>query len=188
MAFGMLMLLSAFALSGSLALAASNTNTNNETKDVCAETENADNTQDENDNGSETADVNDTQDVCEKAESAKLASQAKISELQARKVVESNYTGNGKITEVQLGNDQGDTGVSIIVYEIEITETGGTKVDVKVDAMSGKYLGVDVEDGKDGETPDATEQVKGTNENANVQSLQMQLMSLLQQLIALLKA
>lgn len=189
MMFGMLMLLSAFALSGSPALAASNTNSTNSTKDTCAEVEDVDNVQEENDNEVDDANENDAEDLCEKAESAKLASQVDISEGKARQIAEDNYTGNGKITEVQLGNEEDDNGVSTIIYEIEFTETDGNQVDVKVDAMSGKYLGEDIEDGEDGETEsDDTEKVKGANGNANIQALQMQLMSLLQQLIALLKA
>jgi uncharacterized membrane protein YkoI len=172
MMFGMLMLLSAFALSGSPALAASNTNSTNSTKDTCAEVEDVDNVQEENDNEVDDANENDAEDLCEKAESAKLASQVDISEGKARQIAEDNYTGNGNI-----------------IYEIEFTETNGKQVDVKVDAMSGKYLGEDIEDGEDGETEsDDTEKVKGANGNANIQALQMQLMSLLQQLIALLKA
>ena len=128
-------------------------------------------------------DVNDAEDLCEKAESAKLASQVDISEGKARKIAEDNYKGNGKITEVQLGNDEDDNGVSTIIYEIEFTETDGNQVDVKVDAMSGKYFGVDT---KDDEVASADEEVNG--KNRNVHALQMQLMSLLQQLIALLKA
>lgn len=189
MMFGMLMLLSAFALSGSPALAASNTNSTNSTKDTCAEVEDVDNVQEENDNEVDDANENDAEDLCEKAESAKLASQVDISEGKARQIAEDNYTGNGKITEVQLGNEEDDNGVSTIIYEIEFTETDGNQVDVKVDAMSGKYLREDIEDGEDGETEsDDTEKVKGANGNANIQALQMQLMSLLQQLIALLKA
>jgi uncharacterized membrane protein YkoI len=187
--FGMLMLLSAFALSGSPALAASNTNSTNSTEDVCAEVEDMDNEQDENDNESDDAEENDAEDLCEKVESAKLASQVDISEGKARQIAEDNYTGNGKITEVQLGNEEDDNGVSTIIYEIEFTESDGKQVDVKVDAMSGKYLGEDMEDGEDGgNKSDDTEKVKGANGNANIQALQMQLMSLLQQLIALLKA
>lgn len=186
MMFGMLMLLSAFALSGSPALAASNTNS---TKDTCAEVEDVDNVQEENDNEVDDANENDAEDLCEKAESAKLASQVDISEGKARQIAEDNYTGKGKITEVQLGNEEDDNGVSTIIYEIEFTETDGNQVDVKVDAMSGKYLGEDIEDGEDSETEsDDTDKVKGANGNANIQALQMQLMSLLQQLIALLKA
>lgn len=183
--FGMLMLLSVFSLSGNSALAASNTLTNS-TKDTCAEMEDIDNEQDENDNESDDAEENDAEDLCEKAESAKLASQVDISEVKARQIAESNYSGNGKITEVQLGNEEDDNGASTIIYEIEFTETKGKQVDVKVDAMSGKYLGIDSEDDEGDEAEsDDTEKVKG---NENIQALQMQLVSLLQQLIALLKA
>lgn len=181
--FGMLMLLSAFALSGSPALAVSNSNSTNSTNDTCSGVEDMDNVQDQNKNKSNDEDVNDAEDLCEKAESAKLASQVDISEGKARKIAEDNYKGNGKITEVQLGNDEDDNGVSTIIYEIEFTETDGNQVDVKVDAMSGKYFGVDT---KDDEVASADEEVNG--KNRNVHALQMQLMSLLQQLIALLKA
>lgn len=174
------MLLSAFVLGGTPVLAASNANATNDTKDVCADIESADDEQDGvNDNSA--SDENDAEDICEKAESVKLASQVDISETKARQIAEDNYTGNGKITEVLLARDEDENNVSRIVYEIEFTESDKTQVDVKVDAMSGKYLGVDVEDDADG---DNAEHVKGST---NIQALQMQLMSLLQQLIALLR-
>lgn len=178
MLFGMLMLLSVFALSGSTALAAKNMNSSHDTKDVCADEEDMDDAQDENDNES-----NDAEDICEKAESAKLASQVDISEAKARQIANDGYTGNGKITELLLANDEDDNNVSRVVYEIEFTEIDGTQVDVKVDANTGKYLGVDMEDDEDND--EST--VKG-GKSSDLSSLQKQLVSLLQQLIALLRA
>ena len=175
---GMFMFLSAFALSGTPAFAASNTNTLSETKDVCADIESSDDEQ-EGMGDNEISDENDAEDICEQAESAKLAKIVSVSEVKARQIAETNYSGNGKITELLLARDEDENNVSRIVYEIEFTESDKTQVDVKVDANTGKYLGVDVEDDED-----TTGQVEV---NTNVQSLQMQLVSLLHQLIALLK-
>ena len=180
--FGMLMLLSAFTLGGSPALAANTTRAMHDTKDVCADIESADDKKGV-DNES---DKNDAEDTCEKAESVKLASQVDVSETKARLIAETNYSGKGKITELLLARDEDEHNVSRIVYEIEFTNSDKTQVNVKVDAQTGKYLGIDTEDDNDGEnTSDDTPHVKGT---ANIQTLQMQLVSLLQQLIALLKA
>ena len=129
-------------------------------------------------------DENDAQDQCEKAESIKLANEAKITEAQASKTATANNPGRGPVTEILLARDEDDAGVSRIVYEIELTSANGTQTDVKVDAQSGKYLGVDTEDDEDKETNDDATSVVAKD----TQSLQIQLISLLQQLIALLKA
>lgn len=180
------MLLSAVVWGGSPALAASNTNSTNDTKDVCADIESADDEQDVTDDNT-TADENDAEDICEKAESAKLATQVDISEAKARQIAEAGYTGNGKITELLLAKDEDDNNVSRVVYEIEFTETDGTQVDVKVDANTGKYLGIDAEDDKDGEQDEDGATVNN-EKSSDIRGLQMQLMGLLQQLIALHRA
>ena len=177
---GMLVLLSVFALGGTPAFAASIVHTTNDTKDVCADLESADD-EPEGAGGNEALDENDAEDTCEQVESVKLAKIVAVSEAHARHIAETNYSGNGKITELLLARDEDEHNVSRIVYEIEFTESDKTQVDVKVDANTGKYLGVDMEDDEDGNN---IEHVKGS---ANVQALQMQLMDLLQQLISLQK-
>ncbi len=128
----------------------------------------------------EADDVNDPEDICEKGESVKLASQATVTEAQARKTALA--LNMGEVTEILLARDEDDTTrVSRIVYEIELTSKDGTETDVKVDANTGAYLGVDVDDDADGEA-------QAGNNKSDIPTLQAQLMSLLQQLIALLKA
>ncbi len=183
MQLGILMLLVSFVFSGSAAFAAGNTTEVSDTKDICDDIETAD---DEQNAVADASDENDAEDVCEKTEAAKLVSQVDISEVHAREIAQNGYTGNGKITEVLLARDEDAQNVLRIVYEIEFTELDGTEVDVKVDANSGVYLGIDSEDDQDGE--DAKDDIVSVPGSTNVQGLQMQLMSLLQQLIALLKA
>lgn len=180
MVLSTLMLFSAFVFGVSPAFAASNSNTSKDTKDVCADIETADDKQDVEDNSA--SDEQDAEDICEKAESVKLASQVDVSEAKARQIAETNYSGNGEITELLLARDEDENNVSRIVYEIEFTESDKTQVDVKVDAQTGEYLGVDAEDDEDGDNSETGKS------NKNVQALQMQLVSLLQQLIAQLKA
>ena len=177
-----LMLLGSLAFSGSVAFAGNTATTKNDTKDVC-DIETVDDTEDVADDNT-SADNNDAEDVCEQAESVKLAKQVTISEAKARLIAERNHTTKGKITELILARDEDQNNVSRVVYEIEFTETDGTQVDVKVDANSGVYLGIDTEDDNDGE--DITNDVVSPKNSANIQSLQMKLVSLLEQLIALL--
>ena len=94
-------------------------------------------------NDSDVDDENDAEDQCEKAESAKLAKEVTVTESQARKTATANNGGKGSVTEILLARDEDDNGVSRIVYEIELTSSNGTQTDVKVDAMTGKYLGVE---------------------------------------------
>ena len=150
-----------------------------EKTDVCEELD----VNDTEENDSDVGDENDAEDQCEKTESVKLAKEVTITEAQASKTATANNPSKGSVTEILLARDEDDNGVSRIVYEIELTSSNGTETDVKVDAMTGIYLGVDSEDDKDGVTDDsvAPANVKDT------QSLQIQLISLLQQLIALLK-
>ena len=183
---GTLMIFSLLIFSGNVAFAASSKTTAAEVTDVCDDGEEMD---DENENQADRDDENDAEEKCEKERSAELGKQAKVSEGRARQIAESNYSGAGKITEVELDTDEGDTGISRIVYEIEFTDASGAQVDVKVDALSGAYLGVDTEDEEDGETDDdTTVHQNGNGKSADVRGLQVQLITLLQQLIMLLKA
>ncbi len=179
-----LMLLGSLAFSGSVAFAGNIAATKNDTKDVC-DIETADDTEDVVDDNT-SADNNDAEDVCEQAESVKLAKQVTISEAKARLIAERNHTTKAKITELILARDEDQNNVARVVYEIEFTETDGTQVDVKVDANTGAYLGVDTQDDNDGEDP--TDDVVHVAVNKNTSDLQMKLISLLQQLIRLLKA
>lgn len=176
------MLLGSLAFSGSVAFAGNTAAETNDTKDVC-DIETVDDTEDVVD-VSTTADNNDAEDVCEQAESVKLATQVKISEVKARQIAERNHPTKGEITELILARDEDQNNVSRVVYEIEFTETDGTQVDIKVDANSGVYLGSDAEDDNDGEG--TTDDVVSPRSGADIQSLQIKLMSLLEQLIALL--
>lgn len=189
LAVGMLMLLMGFAFSSTPALAAMHTS------DACIEDETAeadeDNLQEENDSEVDDDAKDTAEDACEQAESDSLASDAKISEAKARAIAESNYTGNGTITEILLGLNEEDDGVnpvtSSLLYDIKFTTSDGSDVDVQVDAMTGEYLGIEADDEE--ESDEADDEVEGNNSNSSdVRSLQTQLLSLLQQLMALLKA
>ncbi len=184
MQLGLCMLLAGLVFSGSSAFAASNTTQSIDAKDVCADIESADDSEDVADNNS--SDTNDAEDICEQAESIKLAKVVAISEKKARQIAVTNHATKGTITELLLARDEDANNVSRIVYEIEFTELDGTQVDVKVDANTGVYLGIDTEDDQDNE--DSSDDAKPVTSNSSIQGLQMQLMSLLQQLIALLKA
>jgi uncharacterized membrane protein YkoI len=152
MLLGMFLFLFAFVLSGNLAHAAA-TATAPDVADVCEEAADGDGeVQDDEASG----DQDDAQDKCEQAESAKLAKLVAVSETKARQVANDGYAGNGAITEIRLARDDDNNNVSRIVYEIEFTEKAGTEVNVKVDAMTGAYLGVDTEDDEVDVTPVAS--------------------------------
>ena len=148
-----------------------------ETKDVCAELDTVESKDSADDN-------NDAEDQCEKAEAIKLAKDVKITAAEASKTATTNNPGKGSVTEILLARDEDDAGVSRLVYEIELTSISGLKVDIKVDALTGKYLGIDTEDDEDREASDDGAVVM----TPETQSLQAQLISLLQQLLTLLKS
>ena len=130
-----------------------------------------------NTKAAESVDTNSAEDQCAEAQSAKLAKQATVTVAEAKKIATDNNSGKGPVTEILLASDEADNGVARIVYEIELTSATGQKTDVKVDAITGTYLGVDIE----------TDETTVTQKN-DIQNLQTKLMTLLQQLIALLQA
>jgi uncharacterized membrane protein YkoI len=70
----------------------------------------------------------------EQAESAALASQAKITADQARAAALAQFAG-GTVKKTELDNENGT-----VVYSVELTDSAGTQQDVKVDATSARVL------------------------------------------------
>jgi uncharacterized membrane protein YkoI len=79
----------------------------------------------------------------EQAESAALASQAKITVDQAKSAALAQFPG-GTVKQTELEDENGT-----IVYGVELTDSAGKSQDVKVDATSGKVLKVEA-DGPEG--------------------------------------
>jgi uncharacterized membrane protein YkoI len=73
----------------------------------------------------------------EAAEDAVLASNAVITAAQAEEAVYAAYPGC-TITGTKLGDENG-----VVIYEVSITDTSGTALDVKVDAADAKVLSAD---------------------------------------------
>ena len=162
-----------FALTSQTAFASTN-----EKVDVCE----TDAYEADDSNEADGEDENDAEDLCEQAESARLALTVTVSEKAARATAIAHNKDKGSITELILATDEDDKGKSRVVYEIEFSNASGVETDVKVDAMTGVYLGLDIED--DEEDDDAG---GGEITGANTRDLQVQLITLLKQLIGLLK-
>ena len=85
----------------------------------------------------------------EQEESARLSDKAEVSEQDA-KAAALAAVGGGTVTDSELGNENGS-----LIWEIEVTKTDGSQVEVKVDAGNGTVLAQEAED-EDG-TEDGTE-------------------------------
>jgi len=92
-------------------------------------------------------------DENEQTEAAALQSLAKITAEQAKNAALSQFPG-AVVTKVELDNENG-----VLVYSVHLTDASGTRHDVKVDAGSGKVLGIEAQDAGDHEKGAMTEQV-----------------------------
>lgn len=93
--------------------------------------------------------------IAEKQEELKLAPLAEISKAEAQVVAQKAYTGNGKLNESQLEDEDGQ-----IVYGFEFKEANGNEVDVKIDAKTGKVVKIEQDQNEQ-------EQLHGESENSN---------------------
>lgn len=84
----------------------------------------------------------------EASEAAQLASQAKITAEQAKAAALKAVP--GQVAKVELDNENGN-----LVYSVEVKDTQGKSIDVKVDAGNGQVLTMEL--GKDQEGPEGTE-------------------------------
>src|ERR1700730_88090 len=90
----------------------------------------------------------------EQAESAALASQAKITADQANAAALGQFSG-GTVKKTELDNENGT-----VVYSVQLTDSAGKQQVVKVDAVGGKVLQA-LADGPEGpDTPGAPETVE----------------------------
>jgi len=91
------------------------------------------------------------------AESAALASQAKITADQANAAALAQFAG-GTVKKTELEDENGT-----IVYGVKLTDSAGKQHDVKVDATTGKVLQAEADGPEGPETPGAPE----TGETSN---------------------
>jgi uncharacterized membrane protein YkoI len=94
-------------------------------------------------------------DVNEQAESAALASQAKITEAQANATALGQFPG-ASVKKTELDSENGT-----VIYSVHMTDSAGKKQEAKVDATTGKLLPAEAAEGP--ETPGAPE----TGETSN---------------------
>jgi uncharacterized membrane protein YkoI len=87
----------------------------------------------------------------EQAESAALASQAKITADQANTAALGQFSG-GTVKKTELDNENGT-----VVYSVQLTDSAGKQQEVKVDATSGKVLQAQADGPEGPETPGAPE-------------------------------
>jgi hypothetical protein len=87
----------------------------------------------------------------DQAESAALASQAKITVDQATTAALAQFAG-GTVKKTELESENGT-----VVYSLSLTDSAGKQQDVKVDATSGKVLQAQAEATDGPETPGAPE-------------------------------
>src|SRR6266446_6399933 len=73
-------------------------------------------------------------EVNEQAESAALASQAKITEAQANATALGQFPG-GSVKKTELDSENGT-----VIYSVHVTDSAGKKQEAKVDATTGKLL------------------------------------------------
>jgi hypothetical protein len=85
----------------------------------------------------------------EQAESAALASQAKITEAQANATALGQFPG-GTVKKTELDSENGT-----VVYSVHVTDSAGKTQEAKVDATTGKLLPAEAADGP--ETPGGPE-------------------------------
>jgi uncharacterized membrane protein YkoI len=85
------------------------------------------------------------------AESAALASQAKITADQANAAALAQFAG-GTVKKTELESENGT-----VVYGIKLTDSAGKQQDVKVDATTGKVLAAEADGPEGTETPGAPE-------------------------------
>jgi uncharacterized membrane protein YkoI len=85
----------------------------------------------------------------EQAESAALASQAKITEAQANATALGQFPG-GTVKKTELDSENGT-----VVYSVQLTDSAGKKQEAKVDATTGKLLPAEAAEGP--ETPGTPE-------------------------------
>ena len=83
------------------------------------------------------------------AESAALASQAKVTEAQANTTALGQFPG-GTVKKTELDNENGK-----VIYSVHVTDSAGKSQEVKVDATTGKLLPAEAAEGP--ETPGAPE-------------------------------
>jgi uncharacterized membrane protein YkoI len=83
----------------------------------------------------------------EQAETAALASQAKITADQANAAALAGFAG-GTVKKTELDSENGT-----VVYSVQLTDSAGKKQDVKVDATSGKVLQAQADGPEGPETP-----------------------------------
>lgn len=88
----------------------------------------------------------------EQAEAAALQPLAKITAEQAKNAALNQFPG-AVVTKVELDNENG-----VLVYSVHLTNASGTRHDVKVDAGSGKVLGIEGQDTGDHEKGTVTGQ------------------------------
>lgn len=111
---------------------------------------------------------------------------AELSESDALKIADKAYTGDGRLTDVELEMEQG-----VLVYAVEYTESDGNEVDVKLNADTGAIVVIesDKTEGPDDDGDDEGDEGegKGKDKTDTVASMQ-RLIDLLNQLIVLLRA
>ena len=93
----------------------------------------------------------------DQAESAALASQAKITADQANAAALAQFAG-GTVKKTELEDENGT-----VVYGVKLTDSTGKQQDVKVDATSGKVLQAEAEGPEGPETPGAPEPGETSN-------------------------
>ena len=81
-----------------------------------------------------------------------------ISEAKAISIAESEYTGSGERTDVELEKKQGTT-----VFAVEFTESDGNEVDVYIDAETGDVVGME-SDATEDEDEDEDDNDEGETE------------------------
>jgi uncharacterized membrane protein YkoI len=91
------------------------------------------------------------------AESAALASQAKITADQANAAALAQFAG-GTVKKTELESENGT-----VVYGIKLTDSTGKQQDVKVDATTGKVLQAEADGPEGPETPGAPEAGETSN-------------------------
>lgn len=145
-----------------------------ESGDVLGSESDEDEDEDE-DEYEEDEDESEEDEEIEEAEQAVLKAQAKVSQADALSAAKAAYTGSGTFNEMDLDDEDGG-----LIWEVEFVDAAGNEVEVHVDAMTGDVLGQidDVEDDEDEDDDD----------DMDINDLRMKLLSVLQQLVALLNA
>jgi len=95
--------------------------------------------------------------VTVQAETAALAAQAKITADQANAAALAGFAG-GTVNRTELDSQSGT-----VVYDVQLTDSAGTRHEVQVDAASGKVLQTHTEAPEAPETPGAPETAETGN-------------------------